>query len=248
MSRDNYGDIGARYFVYISDSKLNMFYNQINHSRLLHTSKELTVKLPLISGGVKRDEEIPETQMRKLQVVTEYIRNNCDVGPADSDCPYIEDTIEMKWGPIWSTEVGKEGHDVPFAFFGGFTPKTEVALAGSKQHLLGGSPNVGPSDRFDSLTLSIMVRFSEYLDLNTQGDYSIRLDEKNAHSDLVLVSLYTHQFIDRFSGSPQRLSFLARRLLYGKNPLYKSKAILSSSGRERRKILLGTPLWVCLAD
>ena len=85
-----------KYYVYISDTKVDMLYPQIPKPILKRIASSLNIDLKLfgaeLSVGIKND-QADETRYTKVQIVSEYIEKHLDVGsidaPSTSFCCYI---------------------------------------------------------------------------------------------------------------------------------------------------------------
>jgi len=120
-----------KYYIYISDAKIDMLYPQIPHDQKTSFAKELKIDLKLISASIKEEKEFKETKYSKAELVTKYIQNNCQVGTVDKPKEYIYNVLEMKWGLYgkgFEKDFG-EGFS-PIVFFGGETDSTIFFMAG----------------------------------------------------------------------------------------------------------------------
>jgi len=87
-----------KYYLYISDAKLDMLYPQVPHAIKKKVSTDVKVDLKLLGGSRKSEEETEENRMTKLEAVVRFITENEDVGIVDADHAYLADTLEMHWG------------------------------------------------------------------------------------------------------------------------------------------------------
>src|SRR3984957_14945888 len=128
-----------KYFIYVSDTKVDMLYSQIPRSLKDKIAGELKLDLHVVSASVRgRDRE--ETRYSKLSVVTDYIDKHSEVGTVDYPGSYFKGTMDMNWG-----EVGGEGASEYIVFFAGRTEKTILGLGGSPWHVLGNVRPTSPS-------------------------------------------------------------------------------------------------------
>lgn len=109
------------YFVYISDSKLEMLETLI--------SGEATDKSPLVADGRGR--------FNSIRNVIRELSTKDQIGLIDSGRPYVAGNFLMKWGVV---DWGVCDADIRVVFF--FTPETDpmIVMAGSVQHVLGPPP------------------------------------------------------------------------------------------------------------
>jgi hypothetical protein len=225
----------VRYYVYISDSKLDMLYPQVPHALKQKVSTDLKVDLKLFGGSRTTEKETEENRMTKLETVVRFVEENEDVGTVDSDGSYFADTLEMRWG-IPQLRDATVGARVPSGLvsFGAIVGDTSVGLFGSACHLVGvgGTPQTGDikttmggESTFFNIAAAVNGMFGQDQTEVGRGDLT--------SNDEVLQQFVL--FTQRMSGPQQRLEFLAKRLAVG-------------TARDGRRVLIGTPLYVALAD
>ena len=125
-----------KYYIYISQTKIDMLYGQIQTAHSETREASLGFDIKLLKGDLKDSRGIPDNQFTKLDKVLSSLNKLDLVGDIDSDKEYISATLDMKWG-----SYGGES-EAPITFWGYSTfeyPFTGLvlALAGSKYHLLG---------------------------------------------------------------------------------------------------------------
>lgn len=231
MKRSN----SLQYYIYISDTKLQMFYDQIGEAECHKIAKELKIDLKLLSVSKNIESVNKTTQLSRVKLVTEHIRKNCEVGKIEDGMPYVEDTLDMRWGPI----QGYWKEEVPLVYFGGISTNTIVGLSGSKKHLIGGNPSSCVES--GSATPSIIRALSSLLEESVSDAFSSPSRNIPQDRSLFLVQIATGFMI----GPTQRLTFLAKTLLAGAKP---EPDYHAPWGREVKNAWLGTPLWVAMAD
>jgi hypothetical protein len=128
----------VRDYLYISDSKVDMLFDQIPRPLAQRISAELKFDLKLISVSL-RDARGERTRYAKLAVVEAYIRRHLPVGSVDDPTPYVGGTLSMRWGPYG------DGHKM--VVFAGASERTVVGLGGSFVHVLGAVPHATQSRR-----------------------------------------------------------------------------------------------------
>ena len=69
-----------RDFIYVSDSKLEQFFDQIGQSILAQISSELKIDLKVVSYSAQKAANPATTRMAKLQIVERFIEKNHDIG------------------------------------------------------------------------------------------------------------------------------------------------------------------------
>jgi hypothetical protein len=121
-----------RYFIYVSDAKLEMLFDQIHADLRRRLSAEAKVDLKLASLSIKAAEEPAPTRMAKLKVVERYIDSNHDVGTIESPgFQYFRGTMAMRWGALLEDETAR------VVYFFGKRDGHAVFLGGSRNHVLG---------------------------------------------------------------------------------------------------------------
>ena len=88
-----------RYYLYISDSKLDMLFEQIDPSVLKRISAEVKVDLKLASLTLRGAESSGPTRIVKLRIVERYIDAHHNVGTIQTPgCEYFRGQMDMIWG------------------------------------------------------------------------------------------------------------------------------------------------------
>ena len=108
----------SKYYLYISDSKVNMLYAQ---------------------GG--RGTDARQDPVGKLDAVLADLARAGRIGTVDEPKEYFSGAMPMRWGPC-AFPFAPELTPSPLVYFGGSTEKTIVGLGGSAKHVIG---EVGPA-------------------------------------------------------------------------------------------------------
>jgi hypothetical protein len=227
-------------YIYISDTKVDMFYAQIPPKALEGMAIEQKVDLKVV--GMALSKHTPEsTRYSKLKVVSAFIENHETIGTVDDPKEFFSGVMPMRWGPV--------GQDNVMVYFGGVTDRTILGLGGSLKHVIGSSEGTSDVERaardfpsqFPSLPHSIYNSLKEVTSgvehhlKPTANDSQSPLVESafsvpNPEEDLQLIA-YTST---RLNGSLQKCEFLAVRWQEGS--YHKS--------RTQSRVLLGSPLYV----
>ncbi len=121
-----------RYFVYISDLKVQMLLEQISEPARRSIAAELKLDLKLISltltSPIVDGQQRQQSRMAKLAVVEDYIRRNKHIGDLTSSRGYIAADAELDWKPLDDNET---------VLFCGCDEKLLIVLGGSVSHLIG---------------------------------------------------------------------------------------------------------------
>jgi hypothetical protein len=183
-----------RYYLYISDSKLDMLYEQIDESALRRISAEIKVDLKLASLTLRQVDNPAPARTAKLRIVERFIEQHHHVGTIEEPgSEYFRGQMDMSWG--WLISDDQPG----VVFLGRGT--SVVALAGSRRHVLGTDPRAGGSI---SPAPAIIVAFGAHI--IPEGPYT---EHDHLGFDLYERALSLAKE-DLSRGAPtQRLEFLA---------------------------------------
>ncbi len=123
-----------KYYVYISDTKVDMLYSQIPEPILRRISTEISLDLPLVSASLKKTPS-DETRYSKLRIVVDYLHNHQRhlLGSLKEPRAYVYGTCPM----IWHCMGGKHVPYRPTVYFHGHTQNAIAAFAGSSRFLIG---------------------------------------------------------------------------------------------------------------
>lgn len=127
-----------RYYVYASDSKIEMLYEQVPRAKRESIASELNINLGLIQARFS-SETVEAARHQKLLIIREFLAER--VGGLSDGKPYSSGCSIAAWGPM------ERAPDV--VYFGGMdhgaAAGTHYALVGSLSNCLGmagtGSPN-----------------------------------------------------------------------------------------------------------
>ena len=107
----------VKYYIYVSDSKIDMLYPQI------------------VNLALKDSQSNQKTRYDKLNVIIKHIEKQYGVGTVDSPKEYFKGVLPMRWGPYGFVPPGESNN---FIYFGGKTTSgTILGLGGSIHHLIG---------------------------------------------------------------------------------------------------------------
>lgn len=123
----------AKYYVYLSDTKIKMLYPQFARG----------------DGG-----QVDSTT--KLQIVLRELERAERIGTVDEPKEYFAGTMPMRWGPY-----GFYLEESPLVYFGGETEQTIVGLGGSANHVIGDSGSAYPHSH--SVTPNLIARLTKEL-------------------------------------------------------------------------------------
>lgn len=125
-----------KYYLYISDAKLDMLFEQIDRKALKHIVTEVKVDLKVASVTLRRAEDSAPSRIAKLRVVERFIDENHDVGTCEEPGrEFFRGQMAIQWG--W---LGSPRNDAQIVCFRGEGESQLVILAGSRRHVIGESP------------------------------------------------------------------------------------------------------------
>ncbi|RMG24826.1 MAG: hypothetical protein D6732_23220 [Methanobacteriota archaeon] len=221
-----------KYYVYVSDTKLDMLYEQIPPSLKSQIATEIKIDFKIISTSFSdKERQSLGTKYSKLKVLTDYIERHVGVSDVDDEAigSYFKGTLPMRWGPLMNPYSGER---TKIVFFGGHSTHRWVALAGSMKHVVGHvekEPTEAASATYYILSVILNELRPELGDIYL-GSPVFGEDEDNKLAlDGVSVAL------GNLRGPVQKVEFLAKTLLQGN--AYSSEPVL-----------LGTPIYVALAE
>ena len=213
------------YFVYISDSKVEMLYEQIPWEGRKRLSYELGIDFGIVKAKFS---SVRNTiaQMTKIKIIEKYISRR--TGTVISPRSYFRGEMDMIWGPYWQSEEEYEN----VVYFGGEFMGAHVGLGGTITNCLGISQNVGEnitSFSLSSYLLSALARGREIPDPRRKYSKNYRLSDVQERA-LCAVVLANQSLVY----PKQRMKFLAKRFLHG--------------SVDARMVVIGSPIYVVQAD
>jgi hypothetical protein len=227
-----------KYYVYISDSKVDMLLPQITDEKKKKIATEFKIDLKLLSASWKSEREPINDRIKRLEVVCNFIRCYADIGTADQPGQWIEGNLLMSWLVI------PESNLIYLTTSRDSSCESIVGLGGSAKHIIGNSTpsNMSPASRSE---LSGLIKDLNDYFANITVDPVDKL-ESPSKRPLLLAKIAADlsgsipksaggQFSSFYAPPVQnQVEFLARRLLYGTI--------------NDRQVLLATPLYIALAE
>jgi hypothetical protein len=214
----------VKYYLYISDAKVNMLLPQIPNKIKKKIATEFKIDFKIISASRKTETDTDENRISRLNTVCQFIQDYSDVGTIEKPGEYIFDILEMKYA-IFPRR--------PIVVFWGRTEQSFIALSGSSEHLVGVPPHfVADIDIGSSHLHGIMSSLHHILSEESKVKALPKLKyENNANNVWRLLSL--ENIIEE---PKQKIEFLAKRLL------------VETSSHSGSTLIVGSPLYVALAD
>jgi hypothetical protein len=239
-----------KYYVYISDSKVDMLLQQIPHGQKRRLATEFKIDLKLLGATWRNEPDQEMGRIRRLEAVCEFLHEFGNVGSVDEPDQYIADTVAMNWNTYTYKNQEQE-----IVYFSGMTESSVLGLAGSTHHLVGGSASPQnikiPEYRGMSTPPAILkwianIRWANH-EFAGPENWESKLKE-----NYWLYSVFSDA--QDMSGPKQNLEFLAKRLFEGDLDISKinfqtmSFFPYDALGDKSWHIMLGTPLYVAMAD
>ena len=209
-----------RYFVYISDSKVDMLLQQIDPGATRKRTTSVTVDLKVLKGQRGVETAVGADRTERLERVVRHLTDFGDLGSVDEPGQFFWGLLPLRWGPL----VGADG--LSLVYFGGRTERTVLGLGGARSHVFGAPPAAElepPLSRslLPSLLAGIVKVPSIAAAVTGEGDGEAFEAVHRATTDL--------------RGPAQNMEFIAKRLVHGETAAGES-------------VLLGSPLYVALVD
>lgn len=131
-----------KYYVYISDAKVDMLLGQLPDRERQKLAVELKVNLAVLSMKVTGTGTVGpiDHRVNRLEAVVRHLRATKDVGDFLSESSYISDTLDISYCT--------QGPESSFVAFVGRRGSRYLMMGGSAKHLLGGAsdlPSLGHS-------------------------------------------------------------------------------------------------------
>lgn len=146
-----------RYYHYISDSKVEMLFQQIPPSFLEGVKVELGFDFGLFKGKLAGEQHTVASRIARVEAVERYIDNQSTVRSSPEEMTWLRGTFAAKVGYL---------SDCPgLILFGGPFTGSTLLLAGSEGHLLAGSANPG-KDLGWSFMPRLLDALRDYIDFN----------------------------------------------------------------------------------
>ena len=248
-----------RYYIYISDSKVDMLLPQIPSEAKRKIATEFKIDLKVLSALRKSETETTDNRFSRLEAVCAFIQDYGNVGSVAEPDDYVYGSMPLRMLT-----------DRNFVYFGGSDQGTNtvVGLSGSVKHLIGISPptNAHGSSSLLSFTATFLRTIIDSIESSLEVS---KVHLRDTLNDAVRVT--------RSMGGPeQHFEFLAKRLLYEKilvkhlayqknvvvrfsddgKPIYDevdgkpAEAATEHKAQERTEtyVLLATPIYVALSD
>jgi hypothetical protein len=220
-----------KYYVYVSDVKVDMLFSQIPKRFLDRLAGELKIDLKILSLSLKENPS-DENRFTKIRVLEQYLDASSEIGTVDDPAPYFRGSLPMKWGT-----VGEDPAQI--VFFWGFSDQTLVGLTGSLRHVIGNAAAT-TSVHLGSFTRPAYEAVASHLHLSPD-ESSVAAENPAA---------WVEQAASLLKGPEEPLEFVARTLAHVSAPGTRLMEERDAPGRPEvlvgtyDYVLLGTPIYV----
>jgi hypothetical protein len=228
-------DHAMKYFIYISDTKVDMLYSQIPQKLLDKIAVELSIDLKYMGTGVGaaiKPNRPEETRYSKLRLITEYIEKHLPIGLIDTPNSYFKGSLSMHWGMY-----PREGPP-SLVYFGGTTDRTILGLTGSPQHVLG-NQSASSATVMENVHISPSLNGYFALESIVREEQDPTSSTKHPLADEDPADLVEYM-TTHMSGITQHLEFLTIMQWRGPRTQHLQQEV------NEQYILLGSPIYVAL--
>lgn len=210
------------YYTYVSDSKIDMLFQQVPERFLRRATAELRLDIKLISISLKR-EPSEYNRYNRLRIVLDYIHREGSPG-ALADYPprsWLFDEILMT-----TVQVGDS-----CILYVGSSGRTSVCLIGSVASIIGFRPRQAEAPEatwpmiqallanVDKVPLSVIPRMNPEANV---GSADFAATERKLDFQVI------DQALEGTVGIPRRMRFAARKVAWKEMPLTRSISILAT--------------------
>lgn len=221
-----------KYYMYVSESKIDMLYPQISDKLKKKVTTELRGGLRFFGGGRKVETESEMNLFSKLDSVIEHIKETEDVGTPSEFKNWIQGTLLM------SLQVFPENGFFYLTTTSSSHCEGVIGLGGSMKHLIGKSE----LDKKPEMLTSSLPDLAFALKKVVLTPNS-RLVENNSDTR---EELLRHGYLadrdlsgqESFNLTQQKVEFLSKRYASG---LYRGYG-------DEKSVFVGSPLYIELAD
>jgi hypothetical protein len=221
-----------KYYLYISDAKVDTLLPQIPLEVKQKISAEIGVSIGVLTARIQSERATNEDRVSRLVAVERALRNHSSVGTLRAPARWIADTA--------SAYLSHFDERKQLAFFVGRSGGTNFVLGGSAVHLIGHTSNGDVSAGWSYMprlleTLEDVLRRGVDLALNdtSLAEYiSSGVGHPDYPSDWCEV---INRVQERVKGPSIEIEFLAKRLTMG-------------PAENGSMSILATPLYVAMAD
>jgi hypothetical protein len=195
-----------RYYVYISQSKLDILIPQLPESHLRTLTADIKINMGVVAAGITKSATAASPELSaKAGVLTDYIEKQQGwVGNLADPRRYVRDTASLRHGVM-------QDYAAELAVFVGVINGLKLALIGSPASLIGAAADAEANHSVDYYLLSFLSNVAESLPSENDLSHDDRRYFNRAIDSALTVGLSLP--------SSRRLEFLAK-------PLFRSDEVL----------------------
>jgi hypothetical protein len=169
----------VRYYIYLSDAKVSMLYEQMPMRVRDALAADLELKAPFVSASVSARPLPIETRSAQLGVVERWLDDSAQMGGLTDKKLYFRFSMPMEWGYLRSLPEKDDEGAARVAFFcsksmareldGGSLERQFLALGGSAHHIVGASVQGSINPRSMLPNLATALGDHAYLSEEVEG-------------------------------------------------------------------------------
>ena len=213
----------VKFYLYISDAKVDMLLPQIPHETKKKIATEFGFDFKIFKAGRKSEEDTEDNRITRLEAVVAFLREYGNLGSIDKPDDFIEGSALMAMQS-----------DREIVLFTSVGERTVVCLGGSSRHLLG-NPPIADGSRMTSMACGIYQWLEEH-----EKDP----DALHGFSPTWSIAWLAEKSVKDHIIPKQHVEFVAKRLLFEPN----SEAEDAEGSNSPSHILLATPLYVAMTN
>jgi hypothetical protein len=210
--------VSFSYYLYISDSKVDMMLPQFDARRAEERSTEIAIDLKVLSAK-RSTTSTGGNRIDRLERVLRHLHDNELLGTIEDHAAFFWAAMPMRWNVV-QTEIGGR-----IALFGGELDSMTVALSGSSRHLIGWQETNGSPSGSNAPALMQGIEAASPL----EDEQVLEVVSRELYPDLDVFAT-VRRSVSRMTGAVQQVEFVARTL-----------------ARDSRTVL-ATPIYVALLD
>lgn len=241
------------YYIYISQTKVEMLLPQLPASLLRSIEAEMKVNVAAFAVGVKKTASAPSPELTaKTGVLSAYLEKQEGwVGTVANPGRYVKGLASLQYGVIRDYAQG-------LAFFGGDVDGVKVGLIGSPESL------IGATDSASNHSLDYyLLRFLDTVTEDEFDDHAEGVPPGDSDDEDMRYQHFLHTFPEGTTDVPDRATFYAdqrrreveryedaveRALRPGVLPHQQRLAFLAKTLFHSDELLVATPIYVAMAD
>jgi hypothetical protein len=145
-----------QYFVYISQTKLEILIPQIPARLLRSLEAEIKINVAAFAAGVKKTASAPPPELAaKAVVLSDYLEKQSGwVGTLADPGRYVKGVASLQYGVM-------QDYAAELAFFGGVVDGVKLALIGSPASLIGAAADTAANHSLDYYVLKFLRQQAE---------------------------------------------------------------------------------------